>query len=108
VLFARFACPWCPARVSLLELFCDVLKVAVVSSSCGGLGDCVGCRDGTPLEQKKWEHLRMAKALMYSCWRMYVVTPTGLAADVYHYGSPEDPRPKIGVRHSACLLLLSS
>jgi hypothetical protein len=58
----------------------------------------LACRDGTPLEQRKWDHLRMAKALMYSCWRMYEVTPSGLAADVYHFGAAEDPRPKIGVR----------
>jgi hypothetical protein len=58
----------------------------------------LACRDGTPLEQRKWDHLRMAKALMYSCWRMYEVTPSGLAADVYHFGTAEDPRPKIGVR----------
>ena len=48
-------------------------------------------RDGTVLEAKKWQHLKDAKALAYSCYRMYEATPTGLSGEYVEYSDTSDP-----------------
>jgi hypothetical protein len=37
--------------------------------------------NGTQLQPKVWEHMKTAKALMYTCWQMYQRNPTGLAPE---------------------------
>ena len=57
---------------------------------------------GTPLEANKWEHLKHAKALTYTCWQMYERTPTGLAPDAWDVMGLGDPVPNRQVRNAAC------
>jgi hypothetical protein len=55
--------------------------------------------DGTPLAAKKWEHMKTAKALMYTCWQYYDRTPTGLSPEFMDFAGGRDPVParKVGL-----------
>lgn len=53
------------------------------------------CSPGTRLEAKRWEHLILAKSLMYTCWQMFERSPTGLAPDVVTFNGPNDFSPKV-------------
>jgi hypothetical protein len=46
---------------------------------------CFARSDGTILESRKWEHVKLAKALMYTCWQMYETTATGLSAEYMEF-----------------------
>lgn len=60
-------------------------------------------RDGTPLEQYKWEHLRLGKALMATCWNMFESTPSGLSPETAMFTTdPPSLTPKADVRRALC------
>ena len=64
--------------------------------------------DGTKLEPMKWEHLKLAKALMFTCHQMYAVTPSRLAPHVAVFDDPgREPQTKTGVRSSRCVECLT-
>ncbi len=43
------------------------------------------------LEAKKWQHLKDAKALAYSCYQFYAQMPTGLSPEYLEYSEFADP-----------------
>ena len=61
-------------------------------------------RSGTVLEGKKWQHLKDAKALAYSCWQMYEATPTGLSGEYVEYTDYSDPFLPTTTRRVSALL----
>ncbi len=54
---------------------------------------CVARSDGSVLESKKWQHMKEAKAMTYSCWQMYERQPTGLSPEYVDYKDLTDPVP---------------
>jgi hypothetical protein len=47
--------------------------------------------EGTVLEAKRWQHLRSAKAMAYSCWQFYERQPTGLSPEYVEFSDHADP-----------------
>lgn len=58
---------------------------------------------GTALEASKWDHLKLAKALMYTCWRMHENSPTGLAPAVARFDNADSPTVDPNVRVCPCM-----
>jgi hypothetical protein len=53
---------------------------------------------GSILEAKKWQHMREAKAMTYSCYQMYARQPTGLSPEFVEYPMLTEPVPGKRVR----------
>ena len=50
-------------------------------------------RDGSILEAKKWQHMKEAKAMTYSCYQMYARQPTGLSPEFVEFLELTEPVP---------------
>jgi hypothetical protein len=58
-------------------------------------------RDGSILAEKKWQHMKEAKAMTYSCYQMYARQPTGLSPEFVEYPGLTEPVPGRRVSHAA-------
>ena len=50
-------------------------------------------RDGSILAEKKWQHMKEAKAMTYSCYQMYARQPTGLSPEFVEFLELTEPVP---------------
>ncbi len=64
---------------------------ALDCSSLNTFGNGFVYRNGSALQLKQWHHLRLAKALTYSCWQMYNRTATGLSPEYVVFTDMLDP-----------------
>jgi hypothetical protein len=59
--------------------------------------------DGSILEEKKWQHMKEAKAMTYACYQMYARQPTGLSPEFVEYPGLTEPVPgkRVGSKSNA-------